>query len=137
MLRRSFVTAAAAIALLAACGGDSSTAPDANIAGSYTLETVNGNGLPWRFFVLDDDWIEVATGTGSINADGTYSLRLDYRFREAGEESTFNESSVGTYTRNGNAIEFTDADGSRLRGSISGRRITVTSPGVVLVFERD
>ncbi len=138
MLRRSFLSALAGLALLAACGGDSTGPGETNVVGSYTLQTVNGNNLPWRAIVIGNDWFEIASGSGSINADGTYSLTFNWRESIAGQTDEGSESSVGTYTRNGNAITFRDAsDGSTASGTISGRQISVTVEGVVLVYVRN
>lgn len=124
--------------MLAACGGDSTGPDETNVVGSYTLQTVNGNNLPWRLLVVGNDWFEITGGSGSINADGTYSLTFSWRESESGQVSTGSESSVGTYTRNGNAITFRDAsDGLTAIGTISGRQISVTSEGVVFVFVRN
>jgi hypothetical protein len=143
MLRRSFLSLLAGVALLAACGGDGGpTGPNPTttvITGGYTLQTVNGNTLPWRFLVVGNDWAEITSGSGNINSDGTYSMRVNYRVRESGQESTFSETSTGTYVRNGNAITFTDAaDGSRASGTVSGNQISVTDEdGIVYVFRRN
>jgi hypothetical protein len=138
MLRRSFLSALAGFALFAACGGDSTGPGDTNIVGSYTLQSINGNPVPWRAIVIGNDWFEIASGSGSINADGTYSLTFNWRESVAGETDEGSESLVGTYTRNGNAITFRDAsDGSTAIGTISGRQISVTSEGVVLVYVRN
>jgi hypothetical protein len=137
MVRRSFLSALAALALIAACGGDSTGPGDTNIVGSYTLQTVNGNPVPWRAIVIGNDWFEIRGGSGSINADGTYSLTFHWRESVAGLPDEGSESSVGTYTRNGNAITFRDASGSTASGTITGRQISVTSEGVVLVYVRN
>jgi hypothetical protein len=137
MLRRSFLSALAAIALLAACG-DSGTGPDdTNIAGSYTLQTINGNSLPWRLGG-GNDWFEFTSGSGNINADGTFTLTYNWRESISGQVDAGSEPLVGTYTRNGNAITFTEAStGDTATGTISGRQISVTSGGFVLVFVRN
>jgi hypothetical protein len=138
MLRRSFLSALVGFAILAACGGDSSGPGDTNIVGSYTLQSVNGNPVPWRAIVIGNDWFEIRGGSGSINADGTYSLTFNWRESVAGQTDEGSESSVGTYTRNGSAITFRDAsDGSTASGTITGRQISVTSEGVVLVYARN
>jgi hypothetical protein len=128
------------LALLGACGGDDSTGPgETNPVGSYTLQTVNGNTMPWRFLVVGNDWAEITGGTGNINNGGTYSLTFNYRTMESGQTSTFSETSAGTYVRNGNAITFTDGtDGSRATGTITGTQISVTDEdGIVYVFRRN
>jgi hypothetical protein len=137
MLRRSFLCAVTGLAVLAACG-DSTGPGDTNIVGSYTLQTVNGNRLPWRVIVIGNDFFEITGGGGNINADGTYSLTFNWRESVSGQEDTGSESSVGTYTRTGNTITFRDAsDNSTATGTISGRQLTVTSEGAVLVFVRN
>jgi hypothetical protein len=141
MRQLAFVLAAViSLSILGACGDDDSTGPsESSIVGSYTLQTVNGNTMPWRFVVVGNDWIEITGGSGDINTGGTYSLTLNYRAMESGQTTTFSETSTGTYTRNGNAVSFTDgSDGSRANGTVSGNQISVTDEdGVVYVFRRN
>jgi hypothetical protein len=142
MLRRSFVSALGVLAVLAvltACRGDSGarTGPDDSIAGLYTLQTGNGNTLPWRFLVFGSDWSEITSGSVRLDSDGTYSIRFDYRLMESGQQSTFSETFGGTYVRSGNAVTFTDSsDGSTAPGVVSGNQISVRDDGIVYVFRR-
>jgi hypothetical protein len=133
------LVAFAPLAIFSACGGDDSTGPgETTIVGSYTLQTINGNTMPWRFLVVGNDWAEITGGTGNINNGGTFSVTYNYRVMEAGQTSTFSETSTGTYVRNGNAISFTASDGSRANGTITGTQISITDEdGFVYVFRRN
>lgn len=135
---RRLILALGAVLLLA-CGGSDSTGPDGSIVGSYTLQTVNGNNLPWRFLVFGNDWAEITGGSGNINNGGTYSLTFNYRVMESGQTTTFSETSIGTYVQNGNAVTFTDqSDGSSASGTVTGSQISVTDEdGFVYVFRRN
>ena len=126
------------LSIFGACGDDEGTGPgESSIVGSYTLQTVNGNTLPWRYLVLGNDWAEITGGSGTINANGSYSLTANFRTMESGQTDTFSETSTGTYVRSGNAITFTASDGTRASGVISGTQITVTDEdGIVYVFRR-
>jgi hypothetical protein len=139
MRRFALVLAAVVPLTLSGACGDDSTSPEATIFGSYTLQTVNGNTLPWRFLVVGNDWAEITGGNGNINRDGTYSLTGNFRVMESGQTSTFSETSTGTYARNGNTITFTDqSNGATASGTISGSQITVTDEGgVVYVFRKN
>lgn len=135
---RRLILALGAVSLLA-CGGSDSTGPDGSIVGSYSLQTVNGNNLPWRFLVVGNDWAEITGGSGNINNGGTYSITFNYRVMETGQTTTFSETSIGTYVQNGNAVAFRDqTDGSTVSGTVTGSQISVTDQdGFVYVFRRN
>src|SRR5688500_1710711 len=84
MRRLALVLAAVVPLTLSGACGDDSTSPEATIFGSYTLQTVNGNTLPWRFLVVGNDWAEITGGNGNINRDGTYSLTGNFRVMQRG-----------------------------------------------------
>jgi hypothetical protein len=140
MLRqRSCLSALAVLAFLAACSGDP-TGPNADISGSYTLQSVNGNALPWMYLVFGGrDFDAIASGGGEINADGTYRLTLNFVQGRSEQRITSSGTTAGTYTRNGSAITFTDrTSGRRESGTVSGRQLSVTCHGgYMCVFRRN
>jgi len=94
----------AAVALtMSACGGEGTGPSD--IAGTYTLRTINQQSLP----VVLADIVEVRSGRLVIIDDGTFTLSATYRSTpEQGQSQT--ESISGRYTFVGSALTFESAD---------------------------
>ncbi|MFQ5529285.1 MAG: hypothetical protein ACE5FP_02960 [Gemmatimonadota bacterium] len=138
MLRfRPVVMAILAGGLLAACGDglSISTGPGGiSIFGTYTLETVNGESLPFLAFQVGNDRLEIISGSVRLNSDATYTTSFIFEWSESGTVIPVTES--GTYTVAGNTIVFTDSLGT-FTGSISGNTLTVVDDdGATFVFRK-
>ena len=133
----------ALLVMLAACGGDS-TGPNASIAGSYTLQTVNGVNVPAVVFQDTQEKDELTGGNISLNTNKTWTGVLTARITDltSSISTTFNAPANGTYTSSGGTITLTDAvDGSQLTGSIGGGTLTISGDigvgaVITLVFKR-
>lgn len=88
----------ASLLLIASCT-NGPTAP-ADIAGTYTLVSENGNPLPSD----NGSCCLTLSGTMTLTAGG-YELRTGHRNKVNGQ--TFENSESGTYTRSGNTLTFT------------------------------
>src|SRR5215212_5126301 len=108
MLARTVL--AAALLATAACGGDDDDpAGPADINGTYTLRTVDGNPVPASFTDGSGNVLRFNSGSLTLNQGGTYTGALDVTFNSA----PFNLTDEGTFTRTGNTLAFassTDAD---------------------------
>jgi hypothetical protein len=137
MLRRYFVFALAA-AVLAACGGDSSTGPGATVTGTYHLQTINAQPLPFTIFSVGGDHIDVTSSRLTLNQDGSFTEVTGYRVVESGVTTNETGTTVGTYVRNGNELTFTDAsDLTEYEASWDGgRHITQTTGELTLVYRK-
>jgi hypothetical protein len=124
--------------LLAACGD--STGPGDNgttgVAGTYNLQTVNGNPLPFTVLQVGEDKLEVTAGRVTLNADRTFSASVTFREKEGTSERTTTETDSGTYTQNGNTIRFSNSDGTEDTATINGNDLTISTRGVTLLFRR-
>lgn len=113
---RRFVAVLAAAAMLsgAACTDSNSvTNPTVDIAGTWSLRTLNGSSLPYNLGNRS-----IISEQLSLNNDGTYSDVATYS-----DGNFFNE--VGYYTVNNNVITFQDqTDQIQYTGSISGSVLT-------------
>ena len=132
-----------ALALLGACGDKTGgaadvTDPSSGIAGTYTLQTVNGTSLPFVTFQLGNDKVEVTAGSAQLNSDNTYSYSITLTDTTAGTVTTTIDTGTGTYTVTGTTIQFSDpGDGSgAFTGSISGNTITVVVDGDTFGFTK-
>lgn len=138
MTIRNLALAMCSALVLSACGD--STGPDEiSVEGSYTLETINGEGLPFVWEELDANTrIEIVAGVIRLDDNGTFSDETDVRLTQDGEVTNFDEDAVGTYTITGNTITFVvDAQHSYTATiDTSAGTITQSIEGFVLVYRR-
>jgi hypothetical protein len=128
MVRRVFL--ALLVLGLVACGDDVIGPED--IAGTYTLQSVNGQSLPWG-----EAGLEVTAGSITINQSMTCSRSLTGTATDGGTVVTVTDTEVCTCTFVNGVITFTwDSDGSTDSGSIVGSQLTVTVDGDVLIFRK-
>lgn len=141
--RRAVTLALCALALAACGGGDKSTGPGGSIAGTYTMQTVNGSAPPVTIFQVGTDKVEVTGGSVTMNADNTFSGVTSIRETSGGEAlpvETF--TCTGTYTRSGSAVTFTEPETDDCGGSYpgtwsNGNTLTVNfAPGLQAVFKK-
>jgi hypothetical protein len=104
---------AALILAAAACGSDKSTAPK-RIEGTYTMQSIDGLGLPMTFY--DDqasggEKVEVLSGSMTLSADGTFSAPWSLRITSDGTVYPYSETCTGTFTRSGNSITRNENNG--------------------------
>jgi hypothetical protein len=131
MLRRTFLTLAASTLVVAACS-DAPTGPDPRAVGGYALLSINGQPLPMRVGVAGPSSTDIVEGMMTINADATYSLRLDvqttvYQTTQPGHVSTAGAWSFGSYTWRGSAYRFFDTQGNLVAtGTVSGTEVVFT-----------
>jgi hypothetical protein len=135
MLRRTFVSTLAGLAFLAAACGDSSTGP-ASIAGTYTLQTINGQAPPRTVFQDASGRVEITGGRVNLNADGTFSDATDLRVTSGTTVLTDTETAVGMWVQNGDNITFNVSGGGSYSMALAGRTLTQVEEGITLVYRR-
>lgn len=131
----------AALAIVAiACGGDSSTGPNASAAGSYALATFNGKGLPATVFADTGFTLVLARGTLSLGGDGNFQAIFVTNETVEAHLSVYTDTSTGRWTQTGGTVVFVGPDSSRLSGAWDGERLTLrdttTIPTSTYVFSR-
>ena len=134
------VAIAAALVTLAACKGDSSTAP-MSVVGTFNLQSVNGKALPYA--VVDSVpgqpafRVEILSPSSlTINADKTFRFALTLKTAVGGSSSVATETATGVYTLAGNTVSLT-ANGETFAGEWDGNNtITLRGDGDLLVFKR-
>jgi hypothetical protein len=105
-VRTSVVTTLLMLAA-AACGGGSDTTapPDADgVVGVYTLSTINGAMLPQVVDQNGNDTAEVTQGIVTLKADKTFTDVIHLRLTVSGNVTTVADSTVGSWTRQGNTV---------------------------------
>jgi hypothetical protein len=123
-------------------GGDSPTTPTTptptNITGTYTLQSVNGQSLPYVLVVETAHvygWTLTA-GSTTLNQDMTASSSATVTVTDSGTSSTTTVTDIGTYTHTNGAITVTWASSTPDSGSIVGSKLTLTDDGDVYIFQK-
>lgn len=122
------------LAALAACG---STEPGDDVRGSYTLESVNGQPLPYTY-ALDFGFTSTVTdGLVIVTPDGKWSWLIASTFFD-GTTSTPQQSMVfGTWTSSGNTLTLKSDDPPTLvTATVNGDALTITKDGNAYLFRR-
>ena len=122
------------VAVATACGGgDAPPAPE-SVAGTYTLQTVDNDPLPYTLLELQEPEglyrLELVSGRYTLSADGTFAVT--HRYRESRDGVVFDEgseNSSGTFTRGGNVITLRDAEGTTTATWSSSGTLTIVGEG--------
>jgi hypothetical protein len=115
--------------LVIACGGESAVAP-VSVAGSYTLQTVNGNRLPAVFYQDTQEKDEFVNGSVALSADNSWTGKLTLRGTDltTNEEFSFTAPIGGTYSLSTGSITLTDSyNGLTFQGTVSGGTLSIGS----------
>jgi hypothetical protein len=118
-MRRFLLTVAAAATALTSTACSDSTGLGSNVAGSYELQTINGQNLPVQ---LGSRTIEA--GQLELDSDGTFVDIIQYR--TFGSSLIQTDQFFGTWDRNGSEIRLQYDDGTTLFADrTSSSRITL------------
>ena len=114
---------------------------DANVAGSFSLTTINGGVLPVLVSITSVQESDLTSDTVSIASDGTWSEATVLRVTQLSDNTTSTSVTVisGTYTIANQQINFlqTSAGGSlAFAGSVKGDRLTIVYAGSQFVYAR-
>ncbi len=132
---RMMLVSFSALALLS-CGDDGTGPPEANVTGTYVLESVNGAPLPWRLINPSPTRIEVTAGSLTLSDGTSCTVSLTVRTTEDGEVTTDINSQDCQYTHSHGAITVSYANGSVDTGLISSSEISLRSDDAIFVFRR-
>lgn len=101
------------------CSDDEEGTGPADITGTYTLRTVNGQALPFTLYEASGFKSEIVGSQLTLNANGTWTETAQIRDTEPGTAPvTTPEVSSGTYVRNGRTLVLTDQDDDALNVTI-------------------
>jgi hypothetical protein len=139
-MRRTAFVATMILAILSAagCGGDSTSPAAQSIAGSWTLQSVNGSPLPFIVPQTGADKLEVLSDVLVISGTGSFTQTTSTRTTTNGVPTTQSVVDAGSYTLNGSTVTLHfSSDGFIGTASWSGNTITtVTGEGLALVYKR-
>jgi hypothetical protein len=97
------------VLLLGACGGDASTGVNGDASGTYTLQRIGSNPLPFTVSTSATSTLTFKSGGLTINADKTFSETLDYDENISGTVTSTTSTCVGTYSQRGNSFTFSES----------------------------
>jgi hypothetical protein len=150
--RRGVVGPVAALAIavvvstLAACGGTKKSTGPTDVAGTYSLATIDGSSLPYTVPNNPNHTIVVQSATMTLGADHSYNL--SGTGTSDGGASTQVVADAGTYAFSGTTVTFTSTAYAGLiyAGTATSTTITESVPGTfggstnasfALVFNKD
>ena len=135
MLRRFLLPLLVPMVFLA-CGD--STSPTNEIPGTWRLETVSGQGLP---FILEQDGavkVELTAETITLLESGSMNMVTSFRVTDGGTVTTESYTGPGTYSVNGSSVSMTFLeDMSTLVATVNGDTMTLDDIGLTFVYRRD
>lgn len=137
MMRRLIPLVALAVAV--ACGSDSTTQPTiATLAGTWTLQSVNGSPLPFTVSQTTNDKLEVLSDIVTASPNGTYTEVLQIRETLNGQAVVNNVPDNGTFSVNGTAVTLSGVSSGNITGALSNdnRTLTLTEEGFAYVFQK-
>lgn len=131
-----------ALLTLSACGRGEPTAPPAaptpaSVSGSYTLQTLDGQALPFNVVEIGAYQAKLVSGTLVLNPDGTYALEFGLQLDVTGNPRPGTASDQGRWSLDGATVMMVSShrDVSRT-GVVSGNVITLQSSIRTLVLRK-
>jgi hypothetical protein len=128
------------VVALVGCGGGP-TGPD-DVAGTYTLQSVDGGPLPWRIGDTASKILDLTAGTAVLGLDLSCSVSLTIQtrefdvFGELGDPTTMTETDPCTYILSNAGLTLNYADGEPDTGFATGSQITISRHENVLLFRQ-
>ena len=114
--------------MIACSDDDDATGITGDIAGTYTLRTINGQNLPFTLITQTGYTLEVISDQYALNGDGTFSSAVTFRETENGAVTTSTDSYTGTWQRSGSNITLSSTDyGLETAAFSGGNTLTFTS----------
>ena len=118
--------------LLGACTPAGKGAANSDLAGVYTLISVDGSRIP-ATVSHDGASLQVRSGNFTFKADGTCSTKTVF-VPPSGTEVTREVSA--TYTRDGAKLRMQWQGAGTTEGTLSGDTFTMNNEGMVLIYRK-
>ena len=123
-----------AVLLAIACGD--STGPSASVAGTWTLQSLNGFTVPFKSPQAPGDTIELTSDVIDASASGTFTQMTVVKTTKSGTVTIDSIPDAGSYSVKGNVVTFDfTSDAPNGAGVIDGNTMTVTTD-ITLVYRR-
>jgi hypothetical protein len=111
---------------------DAGSGGTTNIAGAYTLVSVDGKAVPCVIAHEGTD-ITVKSGVMSINADGTCRSQSVFSLPQGRDVNRVVEA---TYTLSGTELTMRWKGAGMTRGTITGRDFTMINEGLIFAYRK-
>lgn len=129
-----------ALAGVAACAGDTSTAPSVprGVEGTYRLTTVNGQEIPLLLAQNDTATIELIDGSVALHTDGTFLDIIHVRRTIPSGPVIEGDTIRGTFLRLQAQVMFQpdDGNGNYFMTVTDEQTLTESTPAVIIVYRR-
>jgi hypothetical protein len=129
-----------AVVLAAACGGESPTGvPDAQLFGTYNLQTINGASLPYFGGQIGADSIFITGVQLTLSDGGVWTDKVMFLTTDGIHGSSTVGGDNGTWSESGSSLSFfsTKNNKTAYTGTFSGTRLDLhISGGSTFVFAR-
>ena len=114
---------------------------DANVAGAFSLASINGTVLPVLASVSSSQEFDLTSDTVSIASDGTWKETSVYKVTQLSDNTSATTATVisGTYTIANQQINFVQTSGGgslSFAGSVRGDRLTIVFAGSQFLYNR-
>ena len=125
------------ICLLGAACKDS-TGPNTGAVGTWRLQTVDGQALPYTLEQSGEFKLELTAEVMTLDASGGVNMVTTFRVTDGSGVRPESIPAEGTYVVNGATITFTfPSDGSTPSATVSGNTMTLEDIGLTFVYRRD
>ena len=135
MLRRSLLSLLVSLLILSC---SDASGPGRGVAGTWRLETINGQALP---FALPDepvDKLEVTAEVITLVPPRSLSIVTTFRVTDGGNVFSETIPDGGTYVVDGSTVRLTwDSDGTTTPATVTGNTMTLDDIGLRFVYRRD
>ena|SRR5438045_2270167 len=121
--------------LLACSDSKAPTAPDIGVTGTWHLQTVDGQALP--FTLPEDDGLkaDLTAEVITLTAPNTVTLMTTFLFNDHGRIFTESAPDSGTYTVDGSTVTVVwKSDGSITPATVNGDTMSLFDPGNGFTF---
>lgn len=124
------------LATALACGGDSA-GPKTAIAGTWRLQTINGQPLPFVREEPGSSKIELTSDVYTLADNGAFTKLMSVRVTTNGQVSTTTISETGTYVLDGTAVTVHyNTTATSVTGSWQGNTIAIAAEGFPGIYTR-
>jgi len=123
---------AAAVVAVGACR--SPLGPESQVAGTYVLESVGGQAVP--YVMTDDPAISIAGRVVELSDRGSFTDRVELNVLDREASTRLPLERVGTFFSIGTDVTLTYADGHASRAIAEGGRLTLDDRGLIFVLRR-
>lgn len=124
-----------ALAFLPACK-DATGSNFAEIAGTYTMQSVNGGTLPFFMGLSQGDSVHITGGSIVLRADRRFSDNADFRIKAGGQSTTDSDLLEGRFTVGSGVVSFTSDDGQRYTASVNGSTLSMQRGAFLVVYRK-